>query len=129
MRQMTLMRMADPKWVDVLKAETEKPGRTKQAIANELGTSRTAVSLIVAGKYSARMDKVSVKLAPKVMALYAQKVWCPHLRSDLAPDACRDNASAPMPTSDPDKLRHWAACRRCSQNPVSINIEVKDVAV
>ncbi|WP_273794721.1 MarR family transcriptional regulator [Brucella intermedia] len=126
MRQMNLMPLADPKWVEVLRAEASKPKRTKQAIANELGVSRTAISLICDGKYSARMDKVSAKLAPKVMSLYAHTMWCPHLRSDLTPDACRHHASAPMPTSDPDKLRHWAACRNCAQNPVSNDAEVKD---
>lgn len=124
MRQMNLMPLTDPKWVDVLRAEAGKPKRTKKAIADELGVSRTAISLICDGKYSAKMDKVSAKLASKVMALYACKVWCPHLHSDLTPEACRHHATAPMPTSDPDRLRHWAACRNCQQNPT--NAEVKD---
>jgi len=126
MRQMNLMTLADPKWVEVLRAEAEKPKRTKQAIANELGVSRTAISLICDGKYSARMDKVSAKIAPKVMALYACKVWCPHLRADLTPDACRHHATEAMPKSDPAKLRHWVACRNCPHNPVSEKTEVKD---
>lgn len=126
MRQMNLMSLADPKWVEVLRTEAEKPKRTKQAIANELGVSRTAISLICDGKYSARMDKVSAKIAPKVMALYACKVWCPHLRDDLTPDACRHHATEPMPKSDPAKLRHWVACRNCPHNPVSAKTEVKD---
>ena len=126
MRQMNLMTLADPKWVDVLRAEAGKPKRTKKDIADELGVSRTAISLICDGKYSAKMDKVSAKLAPKVMAMYACKMWCPYLHSDLTPESCRHHASAPMPTSDPDKLRHWAACRNCPHNPVSTNSEVKN---
>ncbi|MGZ2403335.1 MarR family transcriptional regulator [Rhizobium ruizarguesonis] len=117
MRQANLMPLTDPQWVDVLRAEAEKPKRSKQAIADELGISRTAVSLLIAGKYTAKMDKVSAKIAPKVMALYSHQVWCPHLRASIGPSVCVGHHSAPMTMSDPDKLKQWAACRACSQNP------------
>ncbi|MET3611770.1 DNA-binding XRE family transcriptional regulator [Rhizobium aquaticum] len=117
MRQANLMALADPAWIDVLRAEAAKDGRSKQAIADELGISRTAVSLLCAGKYTARMDKVSAKIAPKVMALYSQQVWCPHLRAPIGQSVCTEHHSAPMTMSDPDRLKQWAACRGCSQNP------------
>ncbi|WP_234894759.1 helix-turn-helix domain-containing protein [Agrobacterium vitis] len=117
MRQMKLMGLADPAWMDVLRAEAEKPGRTKAAISKELGVSRTAISLLCAGKYSARTDKVQAKIAGQVMALYAHRVWCPHLRKAISADACAEHHAAPMSTNDPGKLKHWAACRNCKQNP------------
>lgn len=117
MRQMSLNIIVDPKWVEILRAEAMKPKRTKKAIADELGVSRTAISLICDGKYTARMDKVSAKLAPKITALYANKVWCPFLHGEMTPEDCGLHSTAPMPTSDPDKLRHWAACRNCQNNP------------
>lgn len=126
MRQPTLMPLQDPQWVDVLRTEAAKPGRSKQAIADELDVSRTAISLIVAGKYSAGMDKFAEKHASKVMALYAHQVWCPHLRASITPDACADHHSAPMNTSDPAKLKHWAACRSCKNNPLVKESEVKN---
>ncbi|WP_320200518.1 MarR family transcriptional regulator [Agrobacterium sp. rho-13.3] len=117
MRQASLMPLVDPAWVDVLRAEAAKPDRSKQVISEELGVSRTAISLICAGKYSAGMNKVQAKLAPKVMALYGQQVWCPHLRDAIAPGICVTHHTAPMAKSDPTKLKHWLACRQCPQNP------------
>lgn len=126
MRQPTLMVLQDPQWVDVIRAEAAKPGRTKQAIADELEVSRTAISLICKGKYSAGLDKFAEKHAGKVMALYADQVWCPHLRASITPDACADHRSAPMNTSDPAKLKHWAACRACKFNPEITKREASD---
>lgn len=126
MRQPSLMVLQDPQWVDVLRAEAAKPGRSKQAIADELDVSRTAISLLVAGKYSAGLDKFAEKHAAKVMALYAHQVWCPHLRASITPDACTDHRSAPMNTSDPTKLKHWAACRACKLNPDVAKSEVNN---
>ena len=120
------MTMPDPKWLEVLRAEASRPRVTKQSIANQLGISRTAVSLLIDGKYTAKTDKVSKKIANKVMALYADKVWCPHLRNELSPKACRHHATAPMSNSDPAKLKHWAACRTCSHNPVIFNENQKE---
>lgn len=119
MRQAPLMQLSDPEWLEVLRAEAERPNRSKQTIADELSISRTAVSLLIAGKYTARMDKVAGKIAHKVMSRYAQKVWCPHLRSSISGAACATHRSAPMTMSDPALLKQWAACRSCSQNPAN----------
>jgi hypothetical protein len=124
MQQMKLMGLADPAWMDVLRSEAEKPGRTKADIAKELGVSRTAISLLCAGKYSARTDKVQAKIAGPVMALYAHRVWCPHLRKAISGDDCKAFCAAPMSTSDPGKLKHWAACRNCKQNPENAGAEM-----
>jgi len=121
-----LMPLADPEWLIALRDEAEKPHRTKQAIADELGISRTAVSLLCAGKYSAKMDKVARKIAPMVMSRYANRVWCPHLRASISGTACEEYRTAPMAMSDPAALRQWAACRACPQNPDNQNHEVKD---
>lgn len=126
MRQANLMPLEDPQWIDVLRAEAAKPKRTKAEIGRELGISRTAVSLLIDGKYTAKLDKVSAKIAPKVMALYSHQVWCPHLRASIAPSVCADHYSAPMTMSNPDKLKQWAACRACTQNPENMKPEVND---
>lgn len=121
MRQASLIAMAEPAWIDVLRAEASKPNRTKQAIADELGVSRPTISLICAGTYAekakASMNKMQAKIAHKVMALYGQQVWCPHLRNAIAPGQCETHHTAPMAKSDPDKLKHWLACQQCPQNP------------
>ncbi|MBP1862168.1 helix-turn-helix domain-containing protein [Rhizobium herbae] len=119
MQQATLIDLPDPEWMDVLRAEAEKPNTTKQAIADALGVSRTAISLLIAGKYTARTDKVTRKIADKVMELYAHRRWCPHLHRSITPTACAEHRSMPMPMSDPVALRHWVACKNCPQNPAS----------
>lgn len=117
MRQPNLMPLADPAWMDVLRREASKGNRTKVQIAAELGVSRTAISLLCAGKYSAKTDKVQAKIAHKVMALYGDEVWCPHVRNAIAPGTCEANRTAPMAKSDPTKLKQWLACRSCPLNP------------
>lgn len=129
MRQASLMPLVDPAWVDVLRAEAAKPDRTKQAIANELEVSRTAISLLCTGTYGekakSKLNKLQAKIAHKVMALYGQQVWCPHLRTAITPGACETHHTAPMAKSDPDKLKQWLACRQCPQNPANRK-EVRD---
>lgn len=121
MHQLTLIAVADPVWVNVLRAEAEKPNRTKKAIADELGVSRTAISLLCTGTYNDKaksgLNKLQAKIAHKVMALYGAQVWCPHQRNAVTPTTCETHRTAPMSTSDPVKLRQWAACRACPQNP------------
>ncbi|WP_275789743.1 helix-turn-helix domain-containing protein [Pararhizobium gei] len=114
---MTMLDLPDPEWLEVLRREAGKEGVTKQAIADAIGVSRTAVSLLIAGKYTARTDKVAEKIANKVMALYAHRVWCPHTHQSITSIACAQHHSAPMTMSDPDALRHWVACKKCPQNP------------
>ena len=55
--------------------------------------------------------------ARKVRTLYRDQVLCPHLRRGIGAEECRSFAAAPMSTSNPEKLRHWEACRRCPLNP------------
>ncbi|MCB1363602.1 MAG: DDE-type integrase/transposase/recombinase [Rhodobacteraceae bacterium] len=49
----------------------------------------------------------------------AEVAWNGNRYFDMALGAeeCRDFARAPMSTSNPEKLRHWSACRRCALNP------------
>lgn len=126
MRGTALMTLADPEWLEVLRAEAARPERSKQAIADELGISRTAVSLLCAGKYPAGMNRVTRKIAGEIMRRYANRVWCPHRRRAIGGEECLANRSAPMSMSDPAALRQWAACRTCRENP---DAEVPDVAV
>lgn len=125
MRSESLIPLPDPEWISVLRAESAKPGRTKQQIAEELGVSRTAISLLCSGKYSARIDKVGVKIAALVVSRYAHQVWCQHVHAAIPEATCHEHAAAPMTMSDPVRLRQWAACRSCPINPVKTN-EVKD---
>ncbi len=111
--------LPEPEWITLLKAERAK-GKSVSQIARETGMARPSVSMLISDTYPARsLDLVTRKHAARVVQLYRDQVFCPHLRRGIGAEACLSLASAPMSTSRPDKLAHWAACRRCPHNPVT----------
>lgn len=99
----------EPEWLGWLRDRTDQLGSIKAA-ADEVGISRTAVSLLLAGKYTAGTDKVAAKI---IAFSSGDRVWCPHLQAAIGADACAAHSTAPMPMSDPAALRHWIACKTC----------------
>lgn len=99
----------EPEWLSWLRERVAEVG-SMQAVAEEVGISRTAISLLLAGKYTAGTDKVAAKITA-----FAQRdrVWCPHLKVALDASACANYAAAAMPMSDPAALKLWIACRGC----------------
>lgn len=99
----------EPEWLAWLRARVADVG-SMQAVADEIGISRPAVSLLLANKYTASTDKVAAKITA-----FASKdrVWCPHLKVALNASICAENAAAAMPMSDPVALKLWIACRSC----------------
>ena len=93
-------------WFELFKAAVESSSRQK--VADDLGISRTAVSLIYSGKYPAKTDKI----ATLVMEIYG-RVHCPHLGTEISNNECRLHHSAEVPTSSPRAMRHWKACQSC----------------
>lgn len=111
--------LSDPEWIALLKAE-RAGGKSVSQIARETGMARPSVSMLISGTYPAQsLDLVSRKHAAAVLRLYRAQVPCPHLRRAIGAGECREFIAAPMSTSSPEKLRHWAACRRCPHNPKS----------
>lgn len=117
MLQAPLMPLPDPEWLQILRIEVEKPGATIASVAASVGMKRTALSMLLSGKYPAKLDKVSAKFGAAVLARYRDQVLCPHLRRGIGPAECLAHASAPMSTSSPVKIAQWSACRRCPLNP------------
>lgn len=125
-KQMSLIGTPDPEWIALLRTEVDEKGRTKAEVAREIGMPRCSLSLLLSGNYPARMDRKTRLYAHKVVALYAHRVLCPHLRTGISDETCKAHATAPMSTSDPVKLRQWAACRACRHNPTLPNSEVNN---
>lgn len=117
MQSPPLMDMPDPEWLTLLRAEVAKPGRSIAAVAAEIGMARPSLSMLLAGTYPARLDKVSAKFAAAVFEKYRDQVFCPHLRKGIGRERCRTLARAPMSTSCPEKLSQWSACQRCPLKP------------
>ncbi|ARE40880.1 hypothetical protein RGUI_2739 [Rhodovulum sp. P5] len=115
--------LGDPEWVGLLRAERDG-GKSVSQIARECGIARSSVSMLIAGTYPAQsLDLATRKHGARVVALYRDAILCPHLRRGIPAEECRRQASAPMSTSNPDRLRQWSACRRCDLNPLTLTQE------
>lgn len=100
-----LEELSDQRWFQVLQAEIKKTSISD--VARQLGYSRPTISLVLSGAYNGGTDRI----AAKVIAAFTELVQCPFLGCELAQVKCGDFQSRPMPTSDPEALRHWVACR------------------
>ena len=73
--------------------------------------SRTLISLVLAGKYPARVERI----AHRVRVAYGQ-VECPFLAQTITFAACVEHHTRAAPTSSPFAMRHWRACQGCAHN-------------
>jgi hypothetical protein len=94
--------------------EVVKRGSIK-AVAETMGISRTAVSLYLSERYEEIGGRID-RFEEKALAVFSDRVNCPHLKTDLSSEDCRSYASGAMPQSDPQALKHWFACRNCPLN-------------
>ena len=119
MRPALSLDLAEPEWLTLLRDE-QRRGKSISQIARETGMARPSVSMLLSGTYPAQsLDLVARKHGHRIMRIYRDQVPCPHLHRGLGAEECRSYASAPMSTSNPEKLRHWRACRQCPHNPVN----------
>ncbi len=117
MRPALNMDLPEPEWLALLRAEQAK-GKSVVALSRECGIPRSSLQMLLTGTYPAKsLDLVSRKHAARIVGQYRNQVLCPHLRRGLGAEECRSFAAAPMSTSSPTKLAHWAACQRCAFNP------------
>lgn len=111
-----------PEWLTILCQKCQES--TIADVARQIGYSRTAVSLALSGKYEGGTGNIEAA----VMGAFTGTVHCPYLGCDITQAACGDHQSQFMPTSDPNALRHWMACRSgCPHSNHSID-EDKDYA-
>jgi len=111
--------LPEPEWITLLKGEAAK-GRSVSAIARECGIARSSLSMLIRDCYPAdSLDVTTRKHGARVVRLYRNQVLCPHLHRGIGAEECAGHATAPMSTSNPEKLRHWRACRRCALNPLT----------
>ena len=87
---------------------------SKTKVAENIGVSRTTISLIANGKYIADTGRIEKKF----MAFYS-RINCPHLNTEITHETCRANHSREAPTSNPREMKHWRACQTCKNNETS----------
>ena len=85
------------------------------AVARELGYARSSVSMAADGRYPGNARHLQAAIIER----YADGLFCPHLRVEIAPAACRDHRERPLPTSPRAAVKHWQACRACPLNPAT----------
>lgn len=95
----------EERWMRILRNQCEEKSITE--VAESLGYGRSAISLVLSGKYPGG----TAKIAAKVIGTFTDSIQCPHVGRDITQAACADHQSRPMPTSDPAALRQWIACR------------------
>lgn len=103
-------------WRELLIAAVTTHNKTK--VAESLGVSRTAISLIMHDKYPADTKRI----AKRVLEIYG-KVICPHLEQEISQAQCREYHTAEPPTSSPRTMKLWRACQSCAHNERNQNEE------
>ena len=97
----------------MLQAEVQRTNITQTA--ERLDVSRTAVSLLLSGKYTADPTAMHRRILDVLGS-----VACPYLEADISHAACRRWHSRQRPPAQTaTDVRHWRACQRCHQNPAT----------
>lgn len=100
-------------WIDLLKRQVE--GKGPKLVARELGISRSAVDLVVQGKYKANSEKIMLR----VQKIYGHNggIECP-IKGLITPIECAENFRKAkligMKAGNPETLRLYKTCMSCS---------------
>jgi hypothetical protein len=100
-----------PDWMQLLREAVN--ASTQTSVAQRIGMSRTAVSLVLAGKYAGKTDRV----ADRVLRAFGQ-VQCTHTGQPIELTVCVSYANRRAPLNNPLELSHWRTCRTCPLRPV-----------
>jgi transcriptional regulator with XRE-family HTH domain len=96
---------------ELLRAQRDA-GKTITQIAEEVGYSRTAMSLYLNGRY----ERDSSQLETAVLRIYDRRL-CPHLGEEVEPEVCVRKALAPKPFGGSARLAWWQTCQQCPHRP------------
>ncbi|WP_282339422.1 hypothetical protein [Pseudomonas sp. PS02288] len=100
-----------PLFVQLLAAEVAASDRTKAA--ERIGMSRTAVSLVLANKYS---SPSTAGVERRVMDVLG-RIECVAVGEIVTVEQCQSYRERPAPTHNPRAMRQWLACQNCPINP------------
>ncbi|MDR2220986.1 MAG: LacI family transcriptional regulator [Methylobacillus sp.] len=104
--------MSEQEWMNKLTDAVTRLGCAKvsEEITKATGKkiSRSAISLVVNGKYPAKTNKIALM----VINTYG-RVRCPFLGDEITLAECSQHHNASTPISSPRAMRHWRACQGC----------------
>jgi hypothetical protein len=101
-----------PLFVQLLSAEVARSNKTKAA--ERIGMSRTAVSLLLANRYS---SPSTARIESRVMSALG-RLECPALGEVVTTTQCQSYREKPTPTHNPAAMQNWKACQFCRHNPI-----------
>lgn len=78
-------------------------------VARQLGVSRSAVSLCLAGKYPGGTKRME----QRVRAVFGGHI-CPQSGLRVTTSECQRRRAEPMPTANPHVLHYWRECAACN---------------
>jgi hypothetical protein len=96
---------AERDWMQLLRDAVDRLGSIT-AVADRIGYSRTALSLVLSGKYG---DRDTTALARAVLTRL-DVVQCP-VFGEIAGDDCRSHQAAPFSAANPQRIQLYRACR------------------
>lgn len=100
-----------PLFIRLLAAEAMATNRAKAGL--RIGMSRTAVSLILANKYS---SPSTAGVERRVMGVLG-RIECVAAGEALTVEQCQAFYQRSAPTHNPMAMQHWRACQQCPLNP------------
>lgn len=119
-------------WLNVLREEIAKPGRSGASVARELGVSNSKLSQIVRGIYPGSDEDVRLK----VIDLYMDaQVICP-VKGKISIKECYEHQRRPFSSANRERIRMHRACRSgcphseleqtCNSKQVELKIEMSE---
>lgn len=110
---MTLpLSLNDDDWLSLLQQAVAADPRGRAGVAQRLGLSRSALSMVMAGSYPAS----TAHIAARVVELLVPRPTCPHTGEPLARTTCAV-FSAAAPINSPREMRQWRTCQTCGHKP------------
>ena len=101
---MTAALAPEPDWLALLRAAVKRLGSI-QAVADRLDYSRTAVSLVLSGKYGKSTDALAQAVLTRL-----DQVACPVL-GEIDGDDCVAHQAAKFTATNPQRIALFRACR------------------
>ncbi len=98
----------EPDWLAALRAAAAATSIAQAAAS--IGMSRSAVSLVLAGKYGARTQRIEGRVREMLLG----HVACPGLGECITLDRCATLAARPFTATSSRAARLWRACQDCA---------------
>ncbi|MDC5753830.1 hypothetical protein OPW41_18170 [Vibrio europaeus] len=100
--------MSDQHWLEVLRAEIDKPEQSQNKVAAELGISTSKLSQTLRGIYPGSTEDIQLK----VESIYMSKtVFCPALKREISLAECDGNQNRPFSSANRERVKLYKACR------------------